>query len=115
MEYAMKRGEYLTPEGCHILESWNDASDAAVSIARARVEKGVTTLPHRLRGVVERYLIVEGEGRALVGGVETDVRPGDIVVIPAGVSQQIANTGARDLIFYCICSPRFTQDCYEAL
>lgn len=107
--------EYFTPEGCHILESWNDASDDAVSIARARVEPGVTTQLHRLRGVVERYLIIEGEGRAAVGGVETEVRPGDVVVIPAGESQQIANTGARDLVFYCICSPRFTQDCYEPL
>ena len=40
--------EYFTPEGCHILESWNVAGDAAASIARARVEPGVTTQPHRL-------------------------------------------------------------------
>ena len=86
-----------------------------MSIARARVEPGVTTQPHRLRGVVERYLIIEGEGRATVGGAESDVRQGDVVLIPAGVSQQIANTGADDLVFYCICTPRFTPECYEAL
>jgi mannose-6-phosphate isomerase-like protein (cupin superfamily) len=108
------KSEYLTPEGCHILESWNDASDPAASIARARVEPGVTTQPHRLRGVIERYVIVEGWGRAIVGGVESDVRPGDVVVIPAGVTQQIVNTGASDLVFYCVCTPRFTPECYEA-
>ena len=107
--------EYLTPERCYILESWNDPSDPAASIARARVEPGVATQPHRLRGVVERYLIIEGEGVASVGGVESAVRPGDVVVIPAGVPQSIANTGARDLVFYCICTPRFTPECYEAL
>ena len=107
--------EYLSPERCHILESWNDPADAAASIARARVEPGVATQPHRLRGVVERYLIIEGEGRATVDGVEAPVRPGDVVVIPAGASQSIANTGAKDLVFYCICTPRFTQACYEAL
>ena len=107
--------ESLTPEGCYILESWNDPSDPAVSIARARVQAGATTRAHRLRGVVERYLIVEGEGRAMVDGVENDVRPGDIVVIPAGASQRIANTGIRDLVFYCVCSPRFTPACYESL
>ena len=107
--------EYLTPEGCYILESWNDPADPAVSIARARVQPGITTRAHRLRGVVERYLVVEGEGRAEVDGVESDVRPGDIVVIPAGASQRIANTGTRDLVFYCVCSPRFTPACYEAL
>lgn len=108
-------GEYLTPERCYILESWNDASDGAASIARARVEPGVATQPHRLRGVVERYLIIEGEGVATVDGVGQAVRPGDVVVIPAGVAQSIANTGATDLVFYCICTPRFTPACYEAL
>ena len=107
--------EYLSPERCYILESCNDASDGAASIARARVEPGVATQPHRLRGVVERYLIVEGEGVATVGGEERAVRPGDVVVIPAGVAQSIANTGAADLVFYCICTPRFTEACYEAL
>ena len=107
--------EFLTPEGCYILESWNDPSDPCVSIARARVEPGVTTKAHRLRGVVERYLIVEGAGRAIVDGAPSNVRPGDVVVIPAGVTQNITNTGKGDLVFYCICSPRFTPECYEAL
>jgi hypothetical protein len=31
------------------------------------------------------------------------------------VRQRIANTGTDDLVFYCICSPRFTQECYESL
>ena len=66
--------EYLTPERCHVLESWNDGRDGAASIARARVEPGVATQPHRLRGVVERYLIVEGEGVATVGDIEKAVR-----------------------------------------
>ena len=107
--------EYLTPEGCYILESWNDPVDPAVSIARARVEPGATTQAHRLKGVIERYLIIEGEGRAAVDGVESDVRPGDVVMIPAGASQRIANSGTRDLVFYCICAPRFTPACYETL
>ena len=107
--------EYLTPEGCYILESWNVPEDPAVSIARARVEPGVTTQTHRLRGTIERYLIVEGEGKAVIGGVPQDVRPGDVVTIAAGVSQQITNTGAGDLIFYCVCTPRFVPECYEAI
>lgn len=107
--------EYLTPEGCYILESWNVPEDPAASIARARVEPGVTTQPHRLRNTIERYLIIEGEGRTKVGGVEHDVRAGDVVVIPAGVSQQITNTGIGDLVFYCVCTPRFVPECYEAI
>jgi hypothetical protein len=52
--------EFMTPEGCFILESWNNDTDPAVSIARARVKPGVTTKLHSLVGIVERYLIIAG-------------------------------------------------------
>ncbi|MDH5265956.1 MAG: cupin domain-containing protein, partial [Betaproteobacteria bacterium] len=35
--------------------------------------------------------------------------------IPAGVAQAIRNTGPGDLVFHCVCTPRFTPDCYESL
>jgi mannose-6-phosphate isomerase-like protein (cupin superfamily) len=35
-----------------------------------------------------------------------------VVVIPAGTSQMITNTGKIDLVFYCVCTPRFTADRY---
>jgi mannose-6-phosphate isomerase-like protein (cupin superfamily) len=108
--------EFDTPERCGILEAWGDPSDAAVSIARARVAVGVTTQWHRLRGVDERYLIVEGIGSMEVGGLAPEtVTPGDIVVIPAGTRQRIRNVGQGELVFYCVCSPRFVPECYEAL
>jgi mannose-6-phosphate isomerase-like protein (cupin superfamily) len=108
--------EFLTPERCWILESWNEERDPAVSIARARVAAGTATRLHRLRAVDERYLIVEGAGTVRVGDLPPSiVKPGDVVVIPAGVSQQISNEGPGDLVFYCICTPRFTPDCYQAL
>jgi mannose-6-phosphate isomerase-like protein (cupin superfamily) len=107
--------EFSTPERCSILESWNDESDRAVSIARARVEPGVTTQLHTVT-VDERYLIVEGRGVVAIGDLaDEEVRPGDVVVIPAGTPQQITNTGTVDLVFYCVCSPRFTSEGYAAL
>jgi len=108
--------EFATPERCSILEVWNDAGDSAASIARARVAAGTTTQWHRLRGVVERYLIVAGSGFVEVGSsIAQAVRPGDVVVIPAELPQRITNTGRDDLVFYAICSPRFTPECYESL
>lgn len=110
------QSEYMTPERCRILEAWGRPDDGAVSIARATVEAGVTTQWHRLRGVDERYLIVEGTGRIEVGDLGPEpVKPGDVVVIPAGARQRITNTDTGDLVFYCICSPAFTPECYEAL
>ena len=108
--------EFDTPELCSILEAWNDESDPAISIARARVAPGVTTQLHCLRAIDERYLVVVGKGLVRIGSLTLQwLGLGDIVIIPAGVAQQISNAGETDLIFYCICTPRFSPDCYEAL
>ena len=105
--------EFWTPERCFILETWNDASDPAVSVARARVEPGTTTQLHALDGIDERYLVVEGRGLVEVAGAEaTPIEAGDLVFIPAGASQRITNTGGSDLVFYCICTPPFVPDAY---
>jgi mannose-6-phosphate isomerase-like protein (cupin superfamily) len=106
----------MTPERCTILEVWNDAADAEASIALARVDPGITTQLHRLNGVAERYLVVAGAGRVKVGDrLEETVSVGDVVVIPAGTPQQISSIGAHPLEFYCLCTPRFFPECYEAL
>jgi mannose-6-phosphate isomerase-like protein (cupin superfamily) len=38
-----------------------------------------------------------------------------VVHIPAGVPQQIRNTGDDDLVFLCICTPQFQMDSYRDL
>ena len=106
--------EYFFAEGCHITEWWNSPADTDVSVARARVEPGVTTRWHRLWDATERYLILEGRGRVEVGdGPPEDVGPGDVVLVPPGVRQRIANIGDADLIFLAVCTPRFTLAGYE--
>lgn len=110
LEYA------FVEEGCHILESWNHPDDAQASLARARVSPGNATRWHALRGVTERYLIVGGHGIVEVGERAPEaVQPGDVVVIPPGVRQRVRNAGGEDLVFYAVCTPRFTPDCYAAL
>jgi len=112
----MSKQEFHISEGCFIAEWSNTPEDPAVSIARARVPPGVTTRWHRLRGTTERYVILEGRGRAYVGDREPqDVLPGDVVRIAPACRQRIANTGERDLIFLAICTPRFVQEAYEEL
>lgn len=119
MRAEVKRGtepEAVTSERCHIVNVANDSGDDMVSIARARVEPGVTTAWHKLRGIPERYIIVSGKGRVEVEGMEpAEVASGDVVRIPADTPQRITNTGETDLIFYCICTPPFQWDCYESM
>lgn len=108
--------EFGTAERCFITELLNHENDPALSIARARVEPGVTTAWHKLADVMERYLIISGQGRMEIDGLDpTDVTKNDVVSIPSGAAQRITNTGPEDLIFFAICSPRFTPDCYISL
>jgi mannose-6-phosphate isomerase-like protein (cupin superfamily) len=107
--------EYWFREGCHILEVSNHPGDPEVSIARARLDPGGVTEWHSVIGTWERYLVVAGHGVAELGGLEpAPVGPGDVVCIPPGVPQRIRNTGEEDLVFYAICSPRFSPASYRA-
>ena len=106
--------EYLTPERCYIAENH---SDPTVSIARATIKPGVTTKAHHLKdGVQEIYIITNGKGTIKIGNLApTEVTIGDVVVIPPLTSQKVTNTGENDLVFYCVCTPRFTEECYVDL
>ena len=107
--------EYPTDERCGITERLNDPACPEVSLARARVEPGVTTRLHAVRGTVERYVIIAGQGVVEVGGHAAAVGPGDRVLIPAGVAQRIRNSGETDLVFDCLCTPRFVPEAYVDL
>ena len=108
--------EFPTRERCHITELLNDARSPRLSIARCRVEPGVITELHALRGTEETYLIEAGRGVMDDGEhAGRPVGPGDSILIPAGHAQRIRNTGESDLIFLAICVPRFVPDCYVPL
>jgi len=111
-----KTGEYRwTSERCYILELLNSDHYPEVSIARARVEPGVTTEQHMI-SVHEVYVIEEGSGIMYLGDTPPfEVGPGDVVTIPKGAPQSIENIGEADLLFTCVCTPRFLQDCYTSL
>jgi len=72
----------------------NTADDPAVSSARARVVPGQTTRWHRVAGSAERYVILEGAGRAEVGDLPPQqVRAGDVVLTAPACRQRTANVG----------------------
>jgi len=106
--------EFYTTEKCFITELSNTSDDPEVFIARARLAPGVTTNWHRLKDTAERYCIIKGEGLVEIGEMSSQqVNPGDTVLIPPMCRQRITNTGAEDLIFLAICTPRFLLDNYE--
>ena len=106
--------EFYTPEQCYITELSNTNNDPDASIARARVEPGVTTRWHRLKNITERYCIISGQGLVEIGRLPPQqVNTGDTVLIPPMCRQRISNTGDDDLVFLAICTPRFTDAAYE--
>ncbi|MEM7099703.1 MAG: cupin domain-containing protein [Pseudomonadota bacterium] len=109
------RSPFYTEERCYISEWLNDPLVTDVSLAQCRVEPGVTTQLHSL-GVTERYVIDQGEGfMELDGNTPFKVAVGDSIIIQPDQSQRIRNTGREDLIFLCICTPRFQPDHYRNL
>lgn len=107
--------EFSTRERCYITEILNARDIGNVSIARARVGPGVTTELHRLN-VDEFYYILEGAGAIETdGSAPKEMRPGDAAFIRAGSSQRITNVSGSDLVFLCICTPRFSEGAYTAL
>jgi mannose-6-phosphate isomerase-like protein (cupin superfamily) len=108
--------EYFISEQCHINELANTPDDPDVSIARARVEPGITTRWHRVLDTSERYVILEGLGLVEVDTMTPQhVGPGDVVIIPPSGWQRITNIGPKDLIFLAICNPRFQHHAYEEI
>ena len=89
--------EFYSHERCYITELLNSESDPDASIARARVHRGVTTRWHRLIGITERYVILEGTARVEIGSLSPrDVGQGEVVVIPPEWRQRITNTGTDE-------------------
>jgi len=110
---------FYTEERCHIVEYMNTPQCEEVSLAQCRVAPGVTTQLHSL-AVAERYVVQQGEGRMELAGDGAQaqvfaVRAGDCVLIPAGCAQRIKNTGDDELVFLCICTPRFQPSHYLVL
>lgn len=106
--------EVWTTERCFISEIINDDAWPEFSLARCRVEAGVTTQLHGL-SVLEFYVVEQGRGRMRVGDDPPfDIGPGDSIRIPRHAPQSVANTGDSDLVFLCLCTPRFVQRCYTS-
>jgi mannose-6-phosphate isomerase-like protein (cupin superfamily) len=108
--------EIPTPERCKIIQALGLPDEGRLSIARARVEPGETTVWHLLEGITEIYIIFSGQGIVEVGELPPEkINPGQVVIIPPGTRQRIQALGKKDLVFFCVCSPSFQPSCYRSL
>jgi len=55
--------------------------------------------------VEQSLFLVDGEGKAILDGVESPVRAGDVVVVTSGTRHNIVNTSSQALKIYTIYAP----------
>jgi mannose-6-phosphate isomerase-like protein (cupin superfamily) len=90
-----------------IVHPSNDQIEIGYSIARARLPKGKSSLPHSLSSS-ELYYILTGSGRLHIDSEYADLNSGDSALVPAFALQFIENTGEEELLFLCIVEPYWT-------
>ena len=106
--------EFPTHENCFITEFLNRVDFENFSITRARVAPGDATEIHTLHDTDEVYFILSGRGEMEIGGKTTGiVHENEMVFIPRNTPQRIKNPDNKDLVFLCICSPRFEMKNYR--
>lgn len=103
---------FTTADGSEIREllAHRNSSIRKQSLAEARLKPGQKTTPHHHPQTEEIYYILTGQARMQLADELRDVRVGDAIAIPPGVSHQITNTGEEMLIFLCCCAPGYEHE-----
>lgn len=103
---------FTTKDGSEIRELAGipTGNSANQSLAEATLPPGGDTQEHYHRVTEEIYFFTAGEGRLRLGDEETEVAPGDTVVIPPGTRHKLWNTGNEPLTLLCCCAPAYSHD-----
>lgn len=103
---------FITADGSQIRELIHPNFSCAQnqSLAEATLAPGCATTEHYHPRAEEIYYILQGTARLQLEGQTCDLRPGDAVLIPAGVRHKIWNIGPGDLRFLCSCAPAYSHE-----
>ena len=97
-----------------LLHPARDAATLGYSLAHAKLKRGASSLPHRLKSS-EVYYFLSGQGRMHVDGEPATVGPGQALYVPPGAVQYLDNTGPDELVFLCIVDPAWRAEDEEVL
>ncbi len=108
----MTAEEFITLDGSRVVELVRPEREGSVnlSLARATVEVGRSTLWHRHRVAEEIYYVLQGEGLLEREGQRELIGVGAARLIPAGTEHRITCTSAQPLVILCACSPPYTDE-----
>lgn len=80
------------------------------SLAQAIVTPESETQLHYHEKTEELYYIQQGVGLMTIADDHFPVESGDTICIPPHNAHKIKNTGDKDLVFLCCCSPAYSHD-----
>lgn len=101
----------VPPDGSEVREIARPPDTARnQSLAEARLPPGGETAEHFHRTSEEIYHFVSGLGRVRVGDEESEVGPGETVVIPPGTRHKLWNPGGETLVLLCCSSPPYYDE-----
>ncbi len=102
--------EFAASDGCilsEVIHPGNDFTDPGISLARASLAPGKSTIPHQL-DFIEIYYVLSGSGIMHLNGESRQVGPDACVYIPPGTTQWLENPGQDEsIVFLCICHPAY--------
>ena len=102
---------FIANDGClirELLHPKNDPYELPYSIAYAQVTGGKHTYKHLLKQT-EVYYIISGQGLMYIDDEKQTVSTGDIIFIPAGSVQWLANTEVSPLEFLAMVNPPWNE------
>lgn len=105
------RAAVTAADGSAVRELAHPLSSAAslLSLAEATVAPGASTRLHLHRRSEEVYSFISGRGRMRLGEQESEVGPGDTVVIPPGTPHRLRAAADGPLVLLCACSPPYAE------
>jgi len=80
------------------------------SLAEATLEVEQATERHYHRVTEEIYFVLKGQGKMVIDGETSQMRPGDAVLIPPGAWHTLENNGTSELRILCCCAPPYSHD-----
>ena len=83
--------------------------DETATLFVARFAEGAEVKSHFHKTHSEILYVIEGSGRMIVEGKEIDIKPGSILMNPAGKVHSLKNTGSGEIVFFQIFMPEWKE------
>ena len=83
----------------------HNAPESSLTITRVTLEPGATSEPHQHARSEQIWIVERGSGQIWLEDGAAELKKGDIIRTPAGVTHGIRNTGDEPLVYLSVTTP----------